>query len=278
MHVLRLAISHILITLLCVSAWGCSKKEPPKIRIAGSTTILPFMMRVAKDYSGKGDIEIQMNSCGSLKGVQALLNGTCDVAMCSSPVPADILADAASKGIQIKGFPFGFDIIVPIVHPSNPVQNLSLDQLAAIYQGTIDSWAGVGGGPGKIDVVARAVSSGTREVWSQAVLKSAKCKEAWVVRDSNSGVLAYVAEHPEAIGYVSLAIVNHEVKALFVNGVAPTVDSAKTKRYPISRQLVLYVEDKSLSYPVKSLIVFVLGSQGQRMVADSGFIPQDSLK
>ena len=169
-------------------------------------------------------------------------------------------------------------MIVPVVHPSNPVDNLSLDQLAAIYQGTVDSWNAVGGRPGKIDVVARAPSSGTRQVWNRVVLKSTPCKEGWAVQDSNSGVLAYVAENPGAIGYISMAILNHEVKALSVDGVAPTVDNAKTGRYPISRELVLYVDDTDLSYPVKSLIVFVLSRHGQQLVRESAFIPQDVLK
>jgi len=87
-----------------------------------------------------------------------------------------------------------------------------------------------------------------------------------------------VAEHPQAIGYVSLAIVNHEVKALSVDGITPSVDSARTKKYPISRQLYLYLDEKTLSYSVKSLIVFVLSDQGQQIVTRSGFIPQDALK
>jgi phosphate transport system substrate-binding protein len=278
MGILKILASTILMISLCLAPSGCSKKEPSKIRIAGSTTISPFMVRVSELYSGKGEVQIQVKSDGSLKGVQALLAKTCDVAMCSSPIPVDMLANAASKGIQIRGFPFARDVIVPIVHPSNPVSNLSLDQLASIYQGAISSWAAVGGRPGKIDVVARAPSSGTREVWNQVVLKSTECREDWVIRDSNSGVLAYVAEHPEAIGYVSLAIVNHEVKALSVDGIAPIVDTAKARKHPVSRQLVLYVDEKTLSYPVKSLIVFVLSDKGQQIVTESGFIPQDSLK
>jgi len=278
MCILKSVICAILMISLCLAPSGCFKKERPKIRIAGSTTILPFMVRISEHYSGQGEVEIQVDSCGSLKGVEALLNGTCDVAMCSSPIPADMLANAASKGMQIKGFPFAHDLIVPIVHPSNPVNSLSVDQLAGIYQGTIDSWAAVGGNPGKIDVVARAPSSGTREVWNQMILKSARGREDWVIRDSNSGVLACVAEHPEAIGYVSLAIVNHEIKVLSVGGVAPTMDTAKARKYPVSRQLYLYVDEKALSYPVKSLIVFVLSDQGQQIVTQSGFIPQDALK
>ena len=278
MCILKSVVSAILLISLCLAPSGCCKKEQPKIRIAGSTTIHPFMVRVSQHYSGKGEVEILVNSCGSLKGVEALLNGTSDVAMCSSPIPADMLTNAASKGMQIKGFPFAYDLIVPIVHPSNPVNNLSLDQLAGIYQGTIDSWPVVGGNPGKIDVVARASSSGTREVWNQVILKSAKGREDWVIRDSNSGVLAYVAEHPQAIGYVSLAIVNHEVKVLSVGGVRPSIDTARDRKYPVSRQLYLYVDEKILSYPVKSLIVFVLSDQGQQIVTRSGFIPRDALK
>jgi phosphate transport system substrate-binding protein len=278
MYVLRFAISTILIALLCSAAPGCSKNEKAVIKIAGSTTILPFMTRVSQYYSGKGEIELRVNSCGSLKGVEGLLAKECDVAMCSSPITPEILAAAASAGIEIRGFPFAYDLIVPIVHPSNPVKNLSLDQLAAIYQGTVDSWADVGGESGKIDVVARAPSSGTREVWKQAVLKSTSGKEGWAIQDSNSGVLAYVAQNPGAIGYISVAILNHEVKALSVDGVAPTIDNAKAGRYPISRELVLYVDHIDLPYPVKSLIVFVLSSHGQQLVRESAFIPRDVLK
>ena len=278
MQMLKSVAATIMMALLFAGPSGCSKKEPLKIKIAGSTTILPFMVRISEHYSGKGEVEIQVNSCGSLKGVEALLNGTCDVAMCSSPIPPDMIANAASKGMQIKGFPFAHDLIVPIVHPSNPVDSLSLDQLANIYQGTIDSWAGLGGNPGKIDVVARAPSSGTREVWNQVILKSAKGREGRVIQDSNSGVLAYVAEHPQAIGYVSLVIVNHEVKVLSVGGVRPSIDTARDRKYPVSRKLYLYVDEKTLSYPVKSLIVFFLSDQGQQIVTRSGFIPQDALK
>lgn len=277
MHVLRSAAFPVLMALLCLAPSGCSRNESPKIRIAGSTTIHPLMVRISERYSGKGDVEIQVESGGSLKGVAALLAKACDVAMCSSPMTPDRVADAESRGIQIKTFPFAYDMIVPIVHPSNPVNNLSVDQLAAIYQGTVSSWGDVGGRPAKIDVVARSPSSGTREVWNRVVLGSAQPKDGWVVQGSNSGVLAYVAEHPDAVGYVSFAILNHEVKALSVNGVAPTAEDAKSGRYPITRQLYLYVDEKDFSYPVKSLIVFILSAKGQQIVGESGFIPQDAL-
>jgi len=267
----------VLITLMCGAPSSCSKKETPRIRIAGSSTIHPLMVRISESYSGKGDVEVQVASGGSLKGAEALLAGTCDVAMCSAPIPADMLNQAASKGIQIKGFGFAHDMIVPIVHPSNRVTTLSIEQLGGIYNGTIESWSAINGTSAPIRVVARSASSGTREVWNRQVPVSPAKKEHWVIQDSSSGVLADVAQHPEAIGYVSFAILNHEVKALSVNGVAPTVDNARSGRYPISRQLYLYVNEKDLSFAVKSLIVFVLSNRGQEIVEDSGFIPQNAL-
>jgi len=278
MHLFKITMSSILMVFLCFVPSGCSKKEETTIRIAGSTTILPFMTKVSDLYSEKGDAEILVSSGGSMKGIEALIDGKCDIAMFSSPIPAQMLAHARFKGIHIKGFFFANDMIVPIVHPSNSVNNLSLDQLGRIYAGNIKSWAAVGGQPALIDVATRAASSGTGEVWNRVVLRSSQLKKHCVVQNSNSGVLAYVAEHPDAIGYVSFAILNHEVKSLSVDGVAPTVENAKQGKYPISRQLYLYVDEKALSYHVKSLIVFTLSGKGQQIVKESGFIPQDALK
>ncbi len=278
MHLFKIAVFSILISFPCLIHPGCSSEKQPKIRVEGSTTILPFMVKVSELYSGKGNAKIQVNSGGSKKGLESLMAGKCDIAMCSSPVPAGVLVHAASKGIRIKGFSFACDMIVPIVHPSNPINNLSHDHLSSIYRGTIDSWAVVGGRDALIDVVTRTPFSGTGKIWKQVLLKSRETKGDCTIRNSNSGVLAYVAEHPEAIGYVSFAILNHEVKPLSIDGVAPTVENAKQGIYPISRKLYLYVDEKSFSHDMKSLIVFILSDKGRKIAKESGFIPRDALK
>ena len=277
MYLLKISVASFLMFFLCFAPSGCSKKEPPKIRITGSTTILPFLIRVSDLYSEKEDVEIRVSSGGSMKGIAALIAGKCDIAMCSSPIPAKMLAHARSKDIQIKGFSVAHDMIVPIVHPSNPINNLSLEQLDKIFSGNIKSWAAFGGQPALIDVVIRTASSGTGEVWKQIVLQSDKLKKDSTVQNSNSGVLAFVAEHPDAIGYISFAILNHEVKPLSVDGVAPTVENAKQGTYPIFRQLYLYVDEKNLSYDMKSFIVFILSSKGQHIIKEMGFIPKEPL-
>ncbi len=267
----------ILALILCGAPSGCFK-DKQDIRIAGSTTILPFMNRVSEEYAEQTDTDIQITSGGSLKGIESLISGRCDIAMCSWPISARLRTDAQSKGTRIKGFPFAHDMIVPIVHPSNPITHLTLDQLRGIYTGVVQSWAEVGGNPASIEVVIRSSSSGTAEVWKQVISTSNALKTGGVVESSNSGVLAYVAEHPNAIGYVSFAILNHEVKPLSINGAPPTVNSAKQGKYPILRQLYLYVDEDNLSYDVKSLIVFVLSARGQQIVSQCGLIPRDALK
>lgn len=262
---------------LCVAPSGCSK-DKQEIRIAGSTTIRPFMKRVSDYYAEKGDVDIRITSGGSMKGAASLIAAQCDIAMCSSPIPDRLRIDAQSKGINIKSFAFAHDMIVPIVHPSNPINTLTLDQLRDIYTGTIESWSEVGGNPDFIETVTRSSSSGTAEVWKKVILTSNALKTGGVVEGSNSGVLAYVAEHPNAIGYVSFAILNHEVKPLSINGVPPTVHNAKKGKYPILRPLYLYVNEDNLSYDVKSLIVFVLSDRGQQIVSQCGLIPRDALK
>ena len=262
--------------LIFIMGWmtpGCTEQAPPEIFITGSTTILPYMSKVSEIYSKKVDVRIRISDGGSIKGISDLIDGKCSIAMSSSPIPTEMFSYAESKGIQIKGFPFADDVIVPIVHPNNPVDTLSLAQLQGIYSGSIKSWESVGGASKPIEVVSRGASSGTAEVWKQAVMKARGVKTGAAVQNSNSGVLAYVAEHPEAIGYMSRALLNHEVKPLLVNGVAANGENAKQGKYPISRRLYLYVDGKDLPHRIRSLIVFVLGNEGQQIAKECGFMP-----
>ena len=272
MYQLKTVVFGILASIMCWT-FSCTHKAPPEITVAGSTTIRPFMVKVSEQYAGEGDIRIHVSGDGSMKGMRELIDGKINIAMSSVPIPAEILSAAKAAGIQIKGFPFASDLIVPIVHPSNPVVTLNLAQLAGIYAGNIKSWQDVGGQPKPIEVVTRDDASGTGEVWQQVVMKSESITPEALLKDSNSGVLAYVAEHPEAIGYVSYAFLNHEVKSLSVNGVSLNRENAKEGKYPISRRLFLYVDQKEMPHHIKSLIVFILSPKGQQIVEACGFIP-----
>jgi phosphate transport system substrate-binding protein len=278
MYHLKIFSFGVLLFFLCWMPSGCTTQEPSQISVTGSTTILPFMTEVSGNYSQKMNAVIQISGGGSMKGIRELIDGKCSIAMSSSPIPAEMLSHAASKGIQIKGFPFAEDVIVPIVHPTNLIHDLELTQLQKIYTGSIKFWNAVGGESKPIEVVVRGESFGTGEVWKQVVMKSKGVKPGAAFQTSNSGVLAYVAEHPEGIGYISRALLNHEVKPLFVSGVAPNKENAKMEKYPISRRLYLYVDNKNLPHHIKSLIVFILNNKGQQIAKGCGFIPLEPLK
>lgn len=262
--------------LIAFAFWltpGCTSKEQLEIRIAGSTTILLFMTEVSKKYSEKGRETLHVSGGGSVAGVSELIDGKIDIAMSSAPISRQMISHAESTDVQLKGFPFASDLIVPIVHSSNAIKTLSLTQLREIYEGRITSWSELGGATEPIQVVTRRESSGTEKVWQEIVMKSSKIQPSAVLLNSSSGIIAYVAENPVAIGYVSYALLNHEVKPLSINGIAPSQESAEVGKYPISRRLYLYVNEKNLPHSIKTLIVFVLSRKGQQIAKEFGFIP-----
>ena len=252
---------------------SCSDRMPNHIVISGSTTIHPIMERVARAYEKKNDEHMVLRSSGSHNGIQDLIEGRCDIATSSSKITGAILSNARSKGVYLKEFIFAYDVVVPIVHPGNPVTNLTLEQLRKIYEGRITSWGDVGGIQNNILVVSRDQSSGTADVWKRVVMESTDIRKDHQDKTSNSEVLAYVAKHPNAIGYISLGYVNNEIKALSIDGNLPALENGNSHGYPIRRGLYLYVDEKRFSFGIKSFIIYILSREGQDMVRTSGFIP-----
>lgn len=265
----------ILIALVFWLSSGCTTQEQSEIRIAGSTTILPFMVKVSEQYSEKGRLHV--SGGGSIKGISELIDGKINIAMSSAAISGKTRSHAESTGVQMKGFSFASDLIVPIVHPSNPINTLNLDQLRAIYEGTVKSWDELGGPVESIQVVTRRESSGTEKVWKEMVMKSGNILPGALLQSSSSGIVAFVAENPSAIGYVSYALLNPEVKPLSVNGISPNREDAGAANYPISRRLYLYVNEKNFPHVIKSLIIFILSRKGQQIAKDCGFIPLNPL-
>jgi len=231
------------------------------------------MKMLSAAYMKKKDVNIVLQPEGSRKGIRTLIDGQCDIAMSSTKIARLLMEEAESKRINLKEFIFASDIIVPIIHPSNPVQDLSIDQLRAIFTGSIKTWSKFSGKSEKILVVHRNRSSGTRAVWEEIVIKSEVAPEDHVYLKSNSDVLAYVAANHSAIGYISFGYVNNDIKTISVNGIQPTLQNAVNKKYPIQRNLYLYVTEGNFSYEMKSFVVYLLSSEGQEIIKQSGFIP-----
>ena len=247
------------------------------ISVKGSTTVLPLMQKAAEAYMAKNPgVEISISGGGSSNGAKALIDGACDIAMMSRDMKGKEIKAATGNGRAPEQFIVAFDCIVPIVNPANSVSNLSKDQLWAIYTGNAKNWKDVGGKDGQVVVISRDTSSGTYDCWKSKVMKKDGKKHrvfpGALLQASNGAVAQAVAGNKLATGYVGLGYLNNEVKAVTVNGVKASVETALDGSYPISRGLNLYTPGKP-SGETKAFIDFMMSPEGQKMAASIGFIP-----
>ncbi len=170
-------------------------------------------------------------------------------------------------------FCVAYDSIVPIVHPTNPVNNLTLAQLKDIWSGRVTNWKQVGGPDKGIVVISRETSSGTYECWEERVMMKARVTPAAQNLASSGAVFQAVSGNRYAIGYDGIGYVKRGVKALSVNGVKATPETTISGAYPISRPLYMFTN----GWPegnVLNFINFVLNPRkGQPLVKKAGFVP-----
>lgn len=240
------------------------------VTMSGSTTVLPIAQVVAEAYAGI--LEIEVSGGGSSVGIAALLDGTTMIATHSRGMKGSEYQTSVAKNV----FPFTWhvanDAIAPIVHPSNPVSDLTLEQLKAIYQGQITNWSEVGGANAAITVVSRDSSSGTYETWAELVMKKSDVTSGAIYTTSNADVAAEVSRNPNAIGYVGVAYITPQLKALSVGGAVASVQTAIDFSFPIARPLFMSTN----GFPagnVLGVILYLLSDDGQRLVQSVGFAP-----
>ncbi len=250
------------------------------LTINGSTTILPFaQLAVERFMTARPDVRVSLSGGGSGNGIKALIDGTADIANASRAIKESEVEQAKGKGVNPVETVVALDCIVPIVHPENPVEDLATDQLKGIYTGTIKNWKEVGGPDAPIVVVGRDSSSGTYGTWQEMVVEKGTAKgeksrvtaRAQVVASSGA-MLTTVASNKFAIGYDGIGYVNDTVRALRVDGVAPSAENAGKKLYPLSRSLYMYTNGTPVG-DVKDFIDYMLSQDGQRIVEETGFIP-----
>jgi phosphate transport system substrate-binding protein len=270
---MRTCFNHLvglLLLILCSQFFGCTPPPMERIVIVGSTTMAPLLERLAADFQGPGHEKIMIESTGSLAGIQALIRNECDMAASSVPVPSELLLEAENKAVQLKAFPVCRDRIFPIVNSANPVHQLSISALKNIFTGHTSSWKSLGWTDSQIQLVVRQTSSGTCRIWEQMILEDAAPSPRHIPVSSNSGVLAAVAENRYAIGYVSHAYLNLEVKPIHLTG-NDTPDH-------LERTLFLYVNTHRFSSTAKAFLTYLHSGPARQIIADSGFFPLTHMK
>lgn len=263
----------LLLAALGLTAAACAQK------LKGSDTLLPLAQKAAENYSEKNpSAHVTVTGGGSGVDLSSLREGTTDIAMASRRIKFDERVRMQQAGRPVEELTVAFDALAVIVHPSNPVSRLTREQLEGIFRGKITNWKQVGGEDRKIVVYSRETSSGTYEFFKESVLKHRNYMPAVLSMPATGAIIQSVSQTPGAIGYVGLAYLNPEVKALAVSYdgggsyVAPTFDNARSKSYPIVRPLYFYYT-KSNEAAVRPLVDYLTSDEGQAMVASIGFIP-----
>ena len=251
---------------------GCSRDSGNKIVIKGSTTVLPVTQKTAEAYRKINKTAITIEGSGSGNGIKALIDGTCDIANSSREMKPEELQSASAKGKKVKEIAIAVDMIVPVVNPSNPVKEITMAQLKAIYDGSITNWKQLGGRDENIVVISRDTSSGTYEIWNEKVMKKADVRKDALLQASNGAIISAVAGNPKAIGYVGFGYIDSSVKTLNVDKVVPTIENGKSGKYPVSRKLYMYVDENRVSAETQKFIDYILGAEGQKLVNEAGFI------
>jgi len=247
-------------------------------KIKGSDTMLPLSQKEAESYMKANPSQtVTVTGGGSGVGIAALIDGTTDLAQSSRKIKFDEKQKIQQGGKTVKEVIAAYDALAVVVNPENKVTKLTREQLEGIFTGKIKNWKEVGGEDLKIIPYSRETSSGTYEFFKEHVLKNKNYVNGIMSMPATGAIIQSVSQTKGAIGYVGLAYVNKDVKAIHVSYnagktyVEPSVANAKNKTYPIVRPLFYYYVTSSEN-KVKPYINYVLSDTGQKIVTDIGFI------
>lgn len=290
---MKTRLGRILALILCISlfqAVGCrsaktDKEKDASVQNIGSDTMVNLALAWAEAYSALyPETRLSVTGGGSGTGIAALINGTADIANASRRIKAEETANAQSNDISPQEHVVARDAIAIVAHPSNPVDTLSIEQISAIYQGSITNWSQVGGQDRPIVLLSRESNSGTHVYFlEQVVRRGDKQSKVLFSRDtlllpSSEGISAEVRQNPNAIGYDGLGYVTPDQKVIAVARdaggpfVYPTAETVNDGAYPIARDLYMYTAGEPTG-TLADYLSWIMGPEAQVIVSELGFVP-----
>ncbi len=261
----------LLVVVALVVLAGCSSGTSGTITEGGSTTVQPLAEKLAAAFKlDNPDVEVIIGGGGSSVGVTACNDGTVDIGAISRELKAD--------EPQLVKHLLARDGIAIVTSPGNPVTGLTKAQVRGIFGGTITNWSEIGGPNHSITVVAREEGSGTRAAFQEMVMDkpdpAVQITDKAILLPSNGSIKQTVKGDKYAIGFISMGLVDTDVKALAIDGVAATEENAKSGDYPIVRSLYFLTKEQPTGL-AKDFIDYCLSSEGQAIVSDEGYISVD---
>ena len=234
----------------------------------GSTSMEKVIGALSEAFmEANGNVTVTYNPTGSGTGIQAVQEGRCDIGLSSRALKDEEKASGLQETV------LAYDGIAMIVNPANPVEDLTLEQIADIYTGKITNWSELGGSDSEIVLIGREAGSGTRSGFEEIVEVKDLCQYRQEL-SSTGDVIATVAQNPGAIGYASLASVKGTVKAVKVGGVTPSEETVKDGTYAIQRPFVLVTkEGVTLSETAQAFFNYAVSKDANAVVIAAGVVP-----
>ena len=265
---------------------GCSGSNPPaggspsvspsvtdqklsgSVSTDGSTSMEKVIGALGEAFTNENtDVKFTYNPTGSGSGIQAVQEGRCDIGLSSRSLKDSEKESGLTETV------LAYDGIAVIVNPANPVSGLTIEEIAAIYTGEITNWSQVGGGDAEIVLIGREAGSGTRDGFESITGTKDACQYRQELT-STGDVITTVASNPDAIGYASLASVKDSVKALSVNGVAPSEATVKDGTYAVQRPFVLVTRTgEALSQAAQAFFDYITSAGANDIITKAGVVP-----
>jgi phosphate transport system substrate-binding protein len=272
--------------MLAVMAIGCLLTFPAAspaagamIQIKGSDTMVNLMSNLAEAYmKAHPDASLAVTGGGSGTGIAALINGTTDICAASRTMKKEEIDQAGTRGVKPVETQVGLDGLAVMVNQHNPVSELALDQLMNIYTGAYTKWSDVGGPDQPMIVLSRESNSGTYVYFQEHVLQKKDYAKTVRLMPSTAAITNAITQDEWSIGYGGIAYAEHaDVKTIRVKktadspAIVPSEATVHDGSYPISRPLFLYTNGAATGN-VRAFIDFVLSPDGQKIVAETGYI------
>lgn len=259
---------------LAVLCWSASAAAAQQVIINGSTTVLPVVQKAGEAFmASHPGTELSISGGGSGNGIKALIEKQCDVAMSSRDIKDKEKDAAAKNGITPLRTAIAIDAIVPVVNPANRVGALTLAQLRDIYTGKVTNWKDLGGQDAQIVAISRDTSSGTFESWEELVMNKERVSPRALMQASNGAVVQTVSKNRNAIGYVGLGYVDRSTRAVTVEGVSPSAETALSGQWPIARELYIFTNGAPEGAVKEFVEYLVAPDKGQKDVLAVGYVP-----
>ena len=233
----------------------------------GSTSMEKVIGSLGEAYTAENpDVKFTYNPTGSGSGITAVSEGRCDIGLSSRALTDEEKVSGLTETV------LAYDGIAVIVNPENGVEDLTLEDIAAIYTGEITNWKDLGGNDGEIVLIGREAGSGTRDGFESITDTEDKCQYRQELT-STGDVITTVSQNPNAIGYASLASVDDTVKIVKVNGVMPTEDTVKDGSYVVQRPFVLVTRtDEALSEVAQNFFDYITSADAAEIIAGAGAV------